>query len=284
MKTTTVAIIGTGTMGCATALDIAKNGHHVILKDIDADVLAKAETTIRNEYRRTAMFNQAYLKVDLNTILGRITIQNNYDNVHDASIIIENITENIELKKAEYEKLRHVSDSETIFALNTSCISITKLAQFLPYPENVIGTHFMNPVPMKKMVEVIRGYHTSSETESNMISFLESIQKEAVVIDDFPGFVSNRISHLLMNEAAYIVQDGIAEPHQVDKIMRDGFNQKMGPLETADLIGLDTVKDSLEILYQSYQDPKYRCSPLLSKMVDANQLGRKSGKGFYDYT
>lgn len=283
MSAKEITIIGAGTMGCATALDIAKNGHYVILKDIDSRMLEKAITTIRTEYRRTAMFDKSYLNVNLNSILDRITVQDNYDNMETADIFIENITENVEQKAAEYKKLGEISHSDAIFALNTSCISITKLASFLPDPGKVIGTHFMNPVPIKKMVEVIKGYHTTQETESKMVSFLESIHKQPVVINDYPGFVSNRLSHLLMNEAACIVQDGIAKPHQVDMIMKDGFNQKMGPLETADLIGLDTVKDSLEVLYESYQDPKYRCSPLLSKMVDADHLGRKSGKGFYEY-
>ena len=141
----------------------------------------------------------------------------------------------------------------------------------------------MNPVPLKEMVEVIKGYHTSKETEEEIVSFLKSLGKKPIVIGDLPGFVSNRISHLFMNEAAFIVQDGIATPEQVDNIIKLGFNHKMGPLETADLIGLDTVVNSLEVLYESYQDPKYRCCPLLKKMVDAGHLGRKSGKGFYKY-
>src|SRR5699024_2680325 len=192
-------------------------------------ILQKAEKTIHHEYRRAVMFNQTYLDVTLNTILDHITFQCTYDNMEKADIIIENITENIDAKINEYGRLSEISHSEMIFALNTSCISITKLANYLPDPGKVIGTHFMNPVPIKKMVEVIKGHHTTQATESKMVSFLKSLQKEPIVINDSPGFVSNRLSHLLMNEAACIVEDGIAEPYQIDQIMREGFNQKMGP-------------------------------------------------------
>ncbi|GAE87601.1 3-hydroxyacyl-CoA dehydrogenase family protein [Acetivibrio straminisolvens] len=283
MQNKTIAIIGAGVMGSATALHIARYGYRVILKDISTEILEKARKNIRNEYRSACMMNKEYSSVSLDTILQNISFQEDYNGVEAADIIIENITEDMEKKIAEYKRLGEVCNKDAFFALNTSCISITKLASYLPDPQRVIGTHLMNPVPLKEMVEVIKGYHTSKETEEEIVSFLKSLGKKPIVIGDLPGFVSNRISHLFMNEAAFIVQDGIATPEQVDNIIKLGFNHKMGPLETADLIGLDTVVNSLEVLYESYQDPKYRCCPLLKKMVDAGHLGRKSGKGFYKY-
>lgn len=283
MENKTIAIIGAGLMGCATALDVAWHGYQVILKDISEDILCDAKKNIKREYRSACMLNKEYMDIGLDVIFNRITIQDHYKNIETADIVIENISEDIDQKISEYRRLAKTCKPDALFALNTSCISITKLASFLPDPTRVIGTHFMNPVPLKEMIEVIRGYHTSQETEKEIISFLKTLKKSPVTIDDLPGFVSNRLSHLLMNEAAFIVQDGIATAAQVDKIIKHGFGHKMGPLETADLIGLDTVVNSLDVLYQSYQDSKYRCCPLLRKMVDAGLLGRKSGEGFYKY-
>jgi len=279
----TVAIIGAGVMGCATALDIARQGYTVILKDVSQEALDKASKIIKSEYRAVCMMNPDYASVNFETIFSAIYLQSNYVGIDKAHIVIENINESVKDKLEEYRRLSEVCRHETIFALNTSCISITKLAASLPDPKKVIGVHFMNPVPLKKMVEVIRGELTSKETEDSLIEFLKKLHKTPIVINDSSGFVSNRLSHLLMNEAAFIVQDGIATVQQIDSIMKQGFGHKMGPLETADLIGLDTVVDSLDILYQSYQDPKYRCCPLLRKMVDAGYLGQKSGRGFYAY-
>jgi 3-hydroxybutyryl-CoA dehydrogenase len=279
----TVAIIGAGVMGCATALDVARYGYYVILKDISTEILDKAKLIIKNEYRSACMMKKEYSDVDLDTILERISFQEDYKNIENADIVIENISEDLEQKSSEYKRLAKTCKEDALFALNTSCISITKLASFLLDPKKVIGIHLMNPVPLKEMVEVIRGHHTSEETEAEIVSFLESLRKNPIVIEDLPGFVSNRLSHLFMNEAAFIVQDGIATAEHVDQIIKRGFNHKMGPLETADLIGLDTVVNSLDVLYKSYQDPKFRCCPLLKKMVDAGHWGRKSGKGFYEY-
>ncbi|KGE16342.1 3-hydroxyacyl-CoA dehydrogenase family protein [Paenibacillus wynnii] len=283
MQNQTIAIIGAGVMGCATALEASRHGYDVILKDISAAALEKAPKIIKQEYRSACLFNKEYSAVKLDTILSRITFQDDYSNIEDAEIVIENISENLHEKTSEYKRLAEVCKKNTLFALNTSCISITKLASFLPDPTKVIGIHLMNPVPLKEMVEVVRGYHTSDQTKEEVVSFLKSMGKSAIVIGDLPGFVSNRLSHLFMNEAAFIVQDGIATAEQVDNIIKQGFNHKMGPLETADLIGLDTVVHSLDVLYNSYHDPKYRCCPLLQKMVDAGQWGRKSRKGFYEY-
>lgn len=266
-----IAIIGAGVMGCATALDVARAGYRVILQDISASVIEHAPDVIRREYRSACFLKQGYGQVPLDQIMERISFQTQDEGVEEASIIIENVTENLELKKEVYARLSHKVRPDALFALNTSCISVTKLASFLPDPGRVIGVHLMNPVPVKSMVEVIKGHHTTQGTEHEMVAFLETLDKSPVVIEDLPGFVSNRLSHLLMNEAAYIVQDGIATPEQVDAIMKKGFNYQMGPLETADLIGLDTVVHSLKVLYDSYQDPKFRCCPMLQKMVNAGQ-------------
>lgn len=283
MKKKRIAIIGAGVMGSATALELARCGYEVIVKDISVEQLEKAKGKVENDYRFAQMYQKGYTSMSLDDIFAQITFQDHYEQLELADIVIENIHESFEDKVLEYQRLANIVKEDTLFALNTSCISITKLASYLPDSSKVIGIHLMNPVPLKKMVEVIRGHHTSKETEEEIVAFLKTLDKLPIVIDDLPGFVSNRLSHLLMNEAAFIVQDGIASVEQVDAIMKQGFYHKMGPLETADLIGLDTVVDSLRILYESYQDTKFRCCPLLQKMVDAGQLGRKSGQGFYSY-
>jgi 3-hydroxybutyryl-CoA dehydrogenase len=201
----------------------------------------------------------------------------------DSDFIIENITEDLEAKEKVYEQLNDICSENSVILINTSCISITKLAAIYQFPEKVIGTHFMNPVPLMTAVEVIRGFYTSDQTIEETKIFLKNLGKESILVKDYPGFVSNRISHLYMNEAAFIVQDGVTTPYVVDEIFKKCYGHKMGPLETADLIGLDTVVKSLKILYESYQDPKFRCCPLLKKMVDAGLYGRKTGRGFYEY-
>ena len=201
----------------------------------------------------------------------------------ESDFVVENITENVDSKLELYSQLDAICRDNVIFAANTSCISITKIASVTNRRQKVIGIHFMNPVPMISAVEMIRGFHTSEETIQTTLDLMKQINKEGIIIKDFPGFVSNRISHLMMNEAAFIVQDRCARAEDVDDIFRKCYGHKMGPLETADLIGLDTVVNSLEVLFASYQDPKFRCCPLLKKMVEAGLLGRKSSQGFYQY-
>jgi 3-hydroxybutyryl-CoA dehydrogenase len=176
-----------------------------------------------------------------------------------------------------------VARPEVCFGANTSCISITQIGSATRRSAQVIGIHLMNPVHLKPTVEVIRGFHTSEGTLNTLLQLFTVLHKEAVVVDDLPGFVSNRISHLFMNEAAFVLQDNVATAEQIDMIFKQCFGHKMGPLETADLIGLDTVARSLDVLYESFQDPKYRCCPLLRKLVHAGHLGRKTGKGFHAY-
>jgi 3-hydroxybutyryl-CoA dehydrogenase len=202
----------------------------------------------------------------------------------DADFVIENATEKVEIKRGIYENLDRVCKAACVFAANTSAISITRIASMTNRAPQVIGMHFMNPVPMKPVVEVIRAEHTSDETVQMAGALLAAMGKEAVIINDYPGFVSNRVLMLTINEAIFLVQDQVAAPEDIDKIFKTCFGHKMGPLETADLIGLDTILYSIEVLYESYNDSKYRPSPLLRKMVDAGKHGMKSGQGFYTYS
>lgn len=278
-----VGIIGAGVMGTGVAQSVAQAGHEVTLIDMSEEILEKAKEEIKRNIRFQAFFKKNENEQPLDQVLGRITYTTDYQKVKAANVIIENVPEVWDIKRDVYHRLNELYIEESIFLANTSCISITKIAAQLKNPSKVIGVHFMNPVPLKPTVEVIRGYHTSEDTVNLTKSFLSSIGKECIIVNDYPGFVSNRLSHLLMNEAAYVVQDQVAIPRDVDDIFKKCFGHKMGPLETADLIGLDTVVNSLDILYESYQDTKFRCCPLLRKMVDAGLHGRKTGKGFYAY-
>jgi len=283
MEIKSIAVIGAGIMGSDVALDLACYGYNVILKDLDTEILDKAKAKIKKDFKLVKMMKKELKDVSIDDILSKITFTSTYDGFEQVGMVIENIVEEWEAKKEVYQELGEVCKADTLVAVNTSCISITKVASLMESPDKVIGAHFMNPVPLKRIVEVIRGYHTSDETVQTMIEFLKTLNKHGVVVKDSPGFVTNRVSHLFMNEAAFLVQDGVAGPKEVDTIFTQGFGHKMGPLATADLIGLDTVVKSLDVLYESYQDPKFRCCPLLRKMVDAGLLGQKSGKGFFEY-
>ena len=284
MEIKKIAVVGAGVMGSDVAFDLASNGYEVLLKDISEHHLTDAREKIRSGFKGYKMIKPDLKNVTVDDILGKIHFTTSYDGFLQSDLVIENVPEDWETKKAVYLEAREVCRLNTYYAVNTSCISITKIARLMPRPELVIGMHFMNPVPLKNIVEVIRGTHTSENTIADMKAFLKTLKKNAVVVADFPGFVSNRLSHLFMNEAAFLVQDQVASPKDVDKIFKQGYGHDMGPLETADLIGLDTVVNSLHILYESYQDPKFRCCPLLKKMVDAGYCGKKSGRGFYEYT
>lgn len=284
MEINKIAVVGAGVMGSDVALDMAANGYDVILKDLSLEALSKSKDIIKKNLRAYKMIRSEWKSITLDQIMEKIQFTINYDDFKLIDLVIENIEENWVAKKIVYSELNNVCNSERVlFAANTSCISITKIATQVSDPTKVIGTHFMNPVPLKVMVETIRGFHTSEETVNKTLQFLRSINKNPVVVNDSPGFVANRLSHLFMNEAAFLIQDNIADPAQIDQIFKQGYGHKMGPLETADLIGLDTVVNSLDVLYQSFQDPKFRCCPYLKKMVDAGLLGRKCGKGFYEY-
>jgi 3-hydroxybutyryl-CoA dehydrogenase len=280
----TVGVVGAGVMGSDVALDLACYGYEVVLKDINEDILHQAKEKIKTDFRLLKLVKPQAKQLTVEDLLSRITFSTAYDDFARVQFVIENVTEEWELKKAVFTELSEVCALQTIYAVNTSCISITKVGSLMPRPENVIGMHFMNPVPMKELVEVIRGEHTSDETVACGEEFLKSFDKVPVVVNDFPGFVTNRVLMLTINECVWTVQDGVAEPKDVDKIFRLGFGHKMGPLATCDLIGLDTILNSLLVLQDSYKDPKFRPCPLLVKMVDAGYLGKKSGKGFFDYS
>ncbi|WP_440068663.1 3-hydroxyacyl-CoA dehydrogenase family protein [Streptosporangium sp. OZ121] len=279
-----VGVIGAGVMGKDIALTCAARGYDVVLCDSEESVLASASGQMRRLIKKYRMMSTDLAEWNADEILGRITCSAGLAQLAGVDWIVENIVENPEAKRELYLRLRDVCGEEARIAVNTSCIPITRIASLLPHPHQVIGMHFMNPVPLIGGIEVIRGYHTSDETVKAAESFATSLNKQPIVVNDMPGFVSNRLSHLFMNEAAFLVQDGVAEPEQVDAVFKLGYGHRMGPLETADLIGLDTVVNSLAVLYDEFQETKFRCCPLLKKMVDAGLLGRKSGQGFYSYT
>lgn len=281
-----IGVIGAGAMGIGVAQNFAQFGYEVILIDLTNKILENAREKIINNLRFFNMLNKNKNTIASNNvddIIKKIKFTINYEELIDADFIVENVSEILDIKKEVYEKLEKISKDECIYIVNTSCISITKIGAMTNKASKVIGVHFMNPVPLKKTVEIINGYHTSNETINRVKALLSSIEKDFVIVSDSPGFVSNRISHLFMNEAAYIIQENIASAEDVDNIFKKCYEHKMGPLETADLIGIDVVVNSLDILYESYKDSKFRCCPLLRKMVDAGFVGRKSGKGFYEY-
>lgn len=281
MDKKSVVIIGAGVMGKGVAQVLVQNQYHVYIYDrLPIDTIISA---IHKNIYMDSMFGKINSLEKRKDVIERLEPLETMECLSSVDIIIENITEDIQEKKALYQCISQFISERCVVLANTSCISITELASYLPYPGNVIGVHFMNPVPLINTVELIKGFHTTQETVNLTLAFLSSIGKKGVLVNDLPGFVSNRISHLMMNEAAYIVQEQVASIESVDTIFRECYGHKMGPLELADLIGLDTVVCSLKVLYDSYQDPKFRCCPLLIKMVNAGLLGRKSGQGFYTY-
>lgn len=279
-----VGVLGAGVMGSGVAQNLAQNGIPVVLIDISEKALEKTRQEIGNNVRFSALFNKDNSQVqDPDEVLGRIRFTTDHLLMKDAFFVIENVPETWEAKKAVYPKLDKICRDETVFAADTSCFSITRIAALTERPDRVVGIHFMNPVPMKRTVEMIRGYHTSEQTIRIAGKLLTDIGKEFVLVNDSPGFVSNRVLMLTINEAIYLLQEQVATAQQVDEIFKKCFGHKMGPLETADLIGLDTILYSVEVLYESFNDSKYRPCTLLKKMVDAGLLGRKNGHGFYTY-
>lgn len=278
-----IGIVGAGVMGSGVAQSFATYGHEIFLFDINEEAFDSCRQNIKNSVRMINFMKIQENKLDFKEVMEKISFSTDYSVFSDCDIIVENVVENIEVKKSVYEELEKICKEDCIYLVNTSCISITKIGSYTNRADKVIGTHFMNPVPMKRACEVIVGHYTSEDTINKLKEVLGSVKITPIIVKDMPGFVSNRISHLLMNEAAMVVQDGVASPEDVDNIFKMCFEHKMGPLETADLIGIDTVVDSLDVLYESYHDPKFRVAPIMRKMVDAKLLGRKSGEGFYKY-
>ena len=278
-----IAVIGAGTIGLDVALDLAINNYSVLLKDVTDSLLDKAMEKIQKSYRFVKMMRKTDPLPSVEEVLQRIKPKTDYGEFGQVELVIENITEAFDAKRKLYLELTEACHENVIYGVNTSCISITRIGSLVVKPENVIGTHFMNPVPLSRLVEVVKGYHTSAETVEYMKKFIKTLRKTCVVVEDFPGFVTNRVMMLMINECICLLQDKVAEPREIETIFKLGFGHKMGPLATADLIGLDTILKSLRVLHESYGDPKYRPCPLLCKMVDAGLLGKKSGKGFFTY-
>ena len=278
-----VGVVGAGVIGSGVAQALAQTGHDVILVDVAEEVLARAEAEMRRNVRFHHLVSGTRERLDVDDVLERIELTADHERLADAEFVIENITESWSAKRAVYERLGAICGADVPLAANTSAVPIGKIASATRNPERLIGIHFMNPVPLKPAVEVISGRDTSDRTLALAMSLLTQMGKEAIVVGDSPGFVSNRVLMLAVNEAALLVEEEVASAENVDAVFKRCFGHPMGLLETADLIGLDTVLRSLEVLEEELADEKFRPCPLLRSMVEAGTLGRKSGSGFYDY-
>nr|WP_297278340.1 3-hydroxyacyl-CoA dehydrogenase NAD-binding domain-containing protein [uncultured Brachyspira sp.] len=276
-----ITVIGSGLMGSGIAQVCAYSGFNTILIDIKKELVENAYKKIESQLIRMAEKNKC-TNEEKDKTLSRIKISVNYEDAKDSDLVIEAVNENIEIKKSVFKELDKICGKKTILASNTSTLSITSLASVTNRPDKVIGMHFFIPAPVMKLVEIIPGINTSSETFNFVKDVSDKLNKISVTAKDFPGFIVNRIFVPMWNEAMFLVMEGV-EPKDIDNAMKYGANLPMGPLELADFAGLDTVLSVMNTLYDGFKDSKFRPCPLLVKKVEAGDLGRKTGKGFYDY-
>ncbi|WP_318639856.1 3-hydroxyacyl-CoA dehydrogenase family protein [Flavobacterium ardleyense] len=279
-----IAVIGAGTMGNGIAHTFAQKGFTVKLIDISEKSLDKGMATIAGNLDRMVAKGTITEADKLTTIGNIITYTDIKDGVAGADLVVEAATENVTLKLDIFKKLNEYCEADTILATNTSSISITQIGAVVSHPERVIGMHFMNPVPIMKLVEIIRGYNTSDEVTKSIMQMSEKLGKTPVEVNDYPGFVANRILMPMINESIETLYNGVAGVYEIDTVMKLGMAHPMGPLQLADFIGLDVCLAILEVMYNGFKNPKYAPCPLLVNMVRAGKLGVKSGEGFYDYS
>jgi 3-hydroxybutyryl-CoA dehydrogenase len=281
-KIKTIGVVGSGTMGNGIAHVAARSGYRVVLADVQQGAVNRGLETISRNLDREVAKNKLSISGKSEAI-SRITATTDMGRLAESDFVIEAVIEDFEAKTKLFQSLDKTVRPEVVLASNTSSISITRMASKTQRPDRIIGMHFMNPVPVMNLVEVVRGLATSEETSQVTRSLAESFGKTPVEVADFPGFVSNRVLMPMINEAIFCVMEGVGSPEAIDTVMKLGMNHPVGPLALADLIGLDICLNILEVLHEGLGDPKYRPCPLLRKMVDAGQLGRKSGGGFYQY-
>ena len=279
-----IAVIGAGTMGNGIAHTFAQFGYKTNLVDISEKSLEKGMNTISSNLDRMVAKEKISEEDKNNTLNNITTFTELQKGVQGVDLVVEAATENLDLKLSIFKQLDEFCSSETILASNTSSISITKIAAAVSGPERVIGMHFMNPVPVMKLVEIIRGYSTSDEITEKIMELSRKLKKEPVEVNDYPGFVANRILMPMINESIETLYNGVAGVEEIDTVMKLGMAHPMGPLQLADFIGLDVCLSILEVMYNGFKNPKYAPCPLLVNMVQAGKLGVKSGEGFYDYS